>query len=524
MKMNILMLFALIGFFCCSDDNGSEDKGNGGGTKPPVVAEKRYPVVKSDYIPSKQPTGDMIPDFSRVGYQWGDKEIPQPAVVTTLSPPANGADATALIQNAINGAASGAILLKKGIYNISGTIKINKSGIVLRGEGNDEANGTVLVATGAVKRDLIVIGGSGSRSVKNNTEAYNVKDDYVPCGKFWVRTDKASEFKAGDNVVIYRPSTQNWISDLKMDQIPQRPDGLPITQWEAGKADLYAERVITLIKGDTLHFENPIVMSLDKKYDGGRVLKYTYSNRIKECGVENIYMKSEYAGAEDENHGWNAVAVKVAEHCWVRNVTSRYFGMGLATMDNYSKNISILNCVCLDPVSVITGSRRYSFHINQGQLCLVKGCRSDKARHDFATGPLNCGPNVFTNCTATNTHADIGPHQRWNSGTLYDNVTSDGEICVQDRSNYGSGQGWGGVNNVLWNCTGSLVIVQSPWVSAYNYSVGTTGKKSPGKFTNPKRPDGVWLSEGKKASPAYLYEAQVSLRKQSQPGGVMDIK
>lgn len=519
MKLNRFVFLAALGLLCCSGDEMKADPGKP--IPPAPAADRRYPVVKSECMPARQATGDMIPDFSRVGYRWGDMQIPSPAVAVTLEAPAG--DATALIQGAIDRTESGTILLKKGVYNISGTICIDKSGIVLRGEGND-ASGTVLVATGAVQRDLIVVGGTGTRSVKSNTTTYDIKDDYVPAGQFWVRTSRASEFRKGDDVVLYRPSPEAWISDLKMDQIPPRSDGLPITQWQAGKFDTYAERVVTLVKGDTVHFDNPVVMSLDRKYGGGRLLKYTYANRIEECGVENMRLESHYAGPEDEKHGWNAVAVKVAAHCWVRNVVSRYFGMGLVTMDAGSKNISVLNCTCLDPVSTIAGSRRYSFHISQGQLCLVKGCRSDNARHDYATGGLNCGPNVFTDCTATNTHADIGPHQRWNTGTLYDNIASDGEICLQDRSNYGSGQGWAAGNNVLWNCTGSVVIVQSPWVSAWNYSVGTIGRKSPGKFTNPQRPDGVWLSQGQKASPAYLYEAQLALRRNTQPGGIMDIE
>ena len=245
-----------------------------------------------------------------------------------------------MIQQAIDRTQSGAILLKRGVYRISGTIRINRSGIVLRGEGEGE-DGTLLVAAGTTKRDLVVIGGSGSRRVESNTEAYDILDDYVPAGRFWVRSPRAGEFRVGDNVVVYRPSTREWISDLKMDQIPPRADGLPITQWEPGRFDTYAERVITLIKGDTLHFENPVVMSLDRKYGGGRVLRYSYADRIEECGVENLRFDSDYTGPEDENHGWNAVAVKVAAHCWVRNVTSLHFGMGLVTMDQYAKNISV---------------------------------------------------------------------------------------------------------------------------------------------------------------------------------------
>ena len=515
MKMTILtfIILALTGCTPAEPDNG-------GTGSVPSHNDPYYPIPESEYLPAMQPSGDMIMDFSRVGYRWGDEDIPDVPVKLVLSPPEDGGDATALIQNAVDLVSDGAVLLSKGIYNVYGTIRIGKSGVVLRGEGQDETGGTVIRAAGTGQRDLIVIEGSGKRHVDRLSSESNVIDDYVPSGRFWLRTSTARSFSIGDEVVIYRPSTREWISDLRMDQIPPRSDGGKITQWQPGKYDLYAERIITKINGDTLHFENPVPMSLDRKYGGGSVFPYHYDGRIEGVGVENLLLVSDYASDEDENHGWNAVTIAVAEHCWVRNVTSKFFGMGLVSIDDYAKNISVLNCTCLAPKSQIAGSRRYSFHISQGQLCLVKGCKSDDARHDYATGAMNCGPNVFTDCTATNTHADIGPHQRWNVGTLYDNITTDGEICIQDRSNYGSGHGWAGANNVVWNCTASVIIVQSPWVSAYNWCIGSTGRKSPGKFTNPLRPDGVWMSAGEKASPAYLYEAQLLVRKRSsEPGG-----
>ena len=60
-------------------------------------------------------------------------------------------------------------------------------------------------------------------------------------------------------------------------------------------------------------------------------------------------------------------------------------------------------------------------------------CQSTEGRHDYVTGARVCGPNVFYNCTAFQTYADIGPHHRWAVGTLYDNIITDGEINVQDR-------------------------------------------------------------------------------------------
>ncbi len=88
----------------------------------------------------------------------------------------------------------------------------------------------------------------------------------------------------------------------------------------------------------------------------------------------------------------------------------------------------------------------------------------------------------FTTVRLKKTHADIGPHHRWAVGTLYDNITTDGEINVQDRGNYGSGHGWAGVTQVLWNCTVKRAAVQSPWTSGKNYNIGMKGDKYPWPF------------------------------------------
>lgn len=96
-----LVLLAALGLLCCSTDR-VDDGGDPTPTPPPAAADLRYPVVESDYMPSRQQTGDMIPDFSRVGYRWGDRAIPDVAVVETLTPPSDGGDATALIQQAID--------------------------------------------------------------------------------------------------------------------------------------------------------------------------------------------------------------------------------------------------------------------------------------------------------------------------------------------------------------------------------------------------------------------------------------
>jgi unsaturated rhamnogalacturonyl hydrolase len=92
-------------------------------------------------------------------------------------------------------------------------------------------------------------------------------------------------------------------------------------------------------------------------------------------------------------------------------------------------------------------------------------------------------------------------------GTLYDNITTDGEINIQDRGNWGSGHGWSGANQVLWNCKVKSAAVQSPWLSAKNYCIGMTGEQVPGRLAN--KPNGEWEGLNQPGlTPASLYLAQ----------------
>ena len=143
-------------------------------------------------------------------------------------------------------------------------------------------------------------------------------------------------------------------------------------------------------------------------------------------------------------------------------------------------------------------------------------CKATDGRHDYVTGARTNGPNVFYNCVAAQTHADIGPHHRWSSGTLYDNITTDGEICVQDRGNWGSGHGWSGVTQVVWNCTVKRAAIQSPWANGKNYCIGLKGEKYDGRL--PARPDADWEGQNQDGLvPRSLYEAQLKIRKKT-PG------
>ena len=453
--------------------------------------------------------GNTIPDFSQVGYFHGNKEIPNVQVQINIAPSENDQQT---IQSAIDllskmhtdaNGFRGTLLLKKGVYKIPGTIKINVSGIVLRGEGEE----TKLIATGTIQRTLIAISGTGSIKEVMGTRK-KITTNYVPVGAKTFSVSSTSGYKVGDNIIIYRPGSKQWIEDLKMDQIEER-DGTK--QWQPNEYNFEFERTITKIEGNTIYIDNPVVQSIEQQYGGGEVFKYQFEGRIGQVGVEQLYFESEFLSDTAENHAWVAIDFNKIENGWVRNVTSRYFGNSCVHLAPWAKNISVLNSNCYDAKSIITGSRRYSF-ANDGQQNLFMHCTSRDARHDFVTGAQVCGPNVFYNCTASNTHADIGPHHRWSMGTLYDNITTDGEINIQDRGNWGTGHGWSGVNQVLWNCTVKSATVQNPWIGGNNYSIGLQGEKGEGRLKG--KPDGIWEGQNKKGlTPSSLYMSQLKARK-----------
>jgi hypothetical protein len=464
---------------------------------------------KLTYTPDE--LGNVIPDFSHVGYRYGDVPIPDIATVVEVSPVAGDDGAT--IQAAINSLYNvtpdengfrGAVLLKKGIYQVAGQIRISASGIVLRGEGDSE-DGTVIIAEGTSDRELIKIDNGSSRSV-NSSSRVTIAEDYVPAGRKYVIVSSANGFSKGDQIVLYRPSSSQWISDIKMNQLTPSEGTV---QWTASGYTFYFERLITKVSGDTLFFRNPVVMAMEKKYGGGSVYKFTF-NRLQNIGIENMRLKSAFSGNQDEAHSWTAIKFHSAEHSWARNLTSYYFAFSCVHMTNKSRLITVENCHSREPKSVITGGRRYSFDID-GSLCLVKNCTTTEGRHDYANGARVAGPNVFTGSTAVNTHSDIGPHHRWAMGILFDKIISDGEINVQDRDDMGTGHGWAGANTVFWNCTGSSSICQSPWTSAKNYNFGFTGNKKSGYRSG--RPDGEWVGHNVPGIlPVSLYEAQLDER------------
>ncbi len=323
--------------------------------------------------------------------------------------------------------------------------------------------------------------------------ARRITTPYVPTGATTVDVDNAAGFAVGDTIRITRTPNEAWIAALDMAQYG----------WVASEYRVSYERVITGINGNQLSFNVPLVQAIESLFGGGEVTRVTIKGRLSNCGVERLLISSVYAGEEDESHGWTAVILSQTTDCWVRNVTARYFGYS-CVMLSWAYFSTIEECAMLDPKSITTGSRKYSFNIDKGSFNLFQRCYTRGGRHDFVTGSRVAGPNVFVDGFSTQTYADIGPHHRYATGLLFDNIRG-GETRVQNRKAMGTGHGWAGAQTMFWNCQSDVseFKVESP-LGAMNWGIGCSGLVQNGA--------GFWESWGVRVFPRSLYYQQLQDR------------
>ena len=484
-----------------------------------------FPGQTGRLLNQARPSGDRIPDFSGVGYKAGNEAIPNVPAALTISPTGGGIDDTRALQAAIDQVSAmplgadgfrGAVQLTAGEFLLAGRVQIRASGVVLRGAGDQAVGGTTIRGTGTGQRSLVEVVSSGSRLQIPNSER-TVLDKYVPVGATSLRVADASSFSVGDPVVVFRPSTAEWISALGTDNIPPRPDGQPITQWAPGNFNQHSERTVTRVEGDRVFFDVPITNSLDEQFGGGTVYKYSFANRLENVGIEDVRGVSDFEAGNpfDENHASTFISVNDVDNAWVRGTTAQHFVRNAVSIEGDAKHVTVVDSHSIDPVSIITGGRRYSFEVD-GQLNIVRDSTADSGRHDFMLNSPSPGPNVFFNNVATNALSDTGPHQRYSTGGLFDNdIVQGDQINVRNRGYFGTGHGWAGANMVIWNSQADSFIVQNT-PTAQNWVIGSIGTRiNDTRFG--QQEDGLFDNHGQNVATQSLYLQQLADR-QALPG------
>lgn len=471
------------------------------------------PDGKLVYTPDER--GNLIPDFSRCGYMGGGVKIPDVPVKLTLEPrpgmpkelaeydpenpqAAGEGDDTQRIQEAIDEVSAmpldkngfrGAVLLKRGVYRTTATLRIKASGVVLRGEGQAK-DGTVILCE-PPQNKVAMVELYGQRIVKEVPGSRReIADTYVPWGVKSFNLTSVDGLAVGDKVVVFRPNTYEWLDVMGMRKHWGQKEHP--ASWGGGFSFYHMrfEREITAIAGNRITLDAPTVNAMEDQYGGGFVYKYTEQGAISQSGIERLRLIG--AGPGPDNDIENGITFTGSVNCWARNITAlhvRGSNVEVGTKaHNYAdfdvmgdcKFVTVQDCAALK----LRGRGGKSCYLyRRAQLCLTQRCMSESGRHCNSAGARVQGPNVYLDMVNVRGR-DAGPHHNWAMGFLYDNVSAHTFVAYHGRPH-----AWRGAQIVFWNVWGHRAVIHQPPTAAnYLFGIGHIkyGRKYVGTLVEPR--------------------------------------
>lgn len=417
-------------------------------------------------------------DYSYVGYCQSEQPIPNAQVVVFVKWQAG--DQSSRIQKAIDYVSArkadkktglrGAVLLDKGTFELSQPLRIQASGVVLRGMDRNE---TVLFKKGVDRGAVVYLESQKKMQTLGEPIKISAAKVDLGCMKLPLAEADFANGKAGngktiafqpdDEIMIVRPSTKEWIQKLGCADFGAGKD-LGYWGWHPGEIDVRWTRRVVANDADGVQLDAPLSMTLDKEMGECYVQRIASNGwRLSQVGVENLTIDSEYDthNGKDENHAWDGIYINKVKDGWVRMVNFRHLAGSAVVAQRDAARITVEDCISRDPVSEIGGYRRRTF-LCMGEQCLFQRCYAEHGMHDFVAGLCAAGPNAFVQCDAYEALGYSGAVGPWSTGLLFDNVNIDGndiKLCNLGLEGYGSG--WNTANSLAYQCTAAGIYADS---------------------------------------------------------------
>ncbi len=442
-------------------------------------------------------------DYSTCGYHASEQSIPNVRNVVTVK--SNNGDCSIRLQKAIDYVSSmkpdknghrGTVLIGEGIFYLDKPLRISTSGVVLRGMGKAK---TRLIKRGFDRGALVYIEGK-SNMTKGDT--IKITDQKIKAGSCKIMLSSAAKMKAGDKIMILRPSTKEWIESLKCNDFG---GGLDYTGWKPSDIDMLWNRTITKVEGNSVTLDAPLTMTIDQKYGNAMVITSFNKGEITECGVENMTLVSVHNdwNTKDEDHCWDGVWINNASDCWVRRTDFKHFAGSAVNLQKQTRRITVEDCVASEPISEVGGWRRRVF-LTRGEQNLFQRCVSKDGYHDFAADYCAAGPNAFVQCDGENALSFSGSIGSWAPGILFDIVNIEGnDLSFRNLENWQMGTGWNTANSMFWQCTASTLFCYSP-----DEDNRCSANACWGTMTG----NGEWTGSNDATTPRSLFYAQLQQR------------
>jgi len=276
---------------------------------------------------------DRLPEFSYAGYHHGNDPIPEVPVVANVRDfgargDASHDDSQAFLQ-AIASVDQGAILVPAGRYVIRRIIPIEKSHIVLRGEGPRESILFCPVPLEEIRPNM------GATTGGRPTSNYSWSGGFL-----WVKGDYRSTELARINKPASRGAREVQVADaqavrvgqwIEVQQRDTRENSLAASLYagDPGKTEKLRGRTrasltaqITKVEGDRVRLNRALPFDIKLEWRP-RLLRFAPT--VSEVGIEDLgfaFPNTPYEGHFTEL-GFNPIAISDAAHCWARNL--RFF-------------------------------------------------------------------------------------------------------------------------------------------------------------------------------------------------------
>ncbi len=465
--------------------------------------------------------GGRLPDYSYAGYRRGEQALPDvPAAANVRDFGAVGdgiADDTKALQAALTATSRGAVLVPPGRYLITDYLRIENSGVVLRGAGPEQS--VLWFPRGLDEihpRDGRTSTGSAASGYSFSGAFVTLQGDYqakplakivsaARRGEHEVEVDSAAGLAPGQSVlVVVRESPDH---SLKTHLYDDDPGDIA-----RGKSlDTKMLLRIVAVEGNRVRFERPL--RFDTRLAWLPEIR-RFEPTVTESGVEGLgfeFPPTRYRGHFKEN-GANAIELRQVYNCWVRNVAIRNGDLGINviacgnTLDGIVFTADPSRGTAEGGVAECTGHHAIQCKNAEDNLITRFDLRTSYV-HDLSVE--NASGNVFASGRGVDLNFDH--HKDTPYENLYTNID-----CGRGRRVWRSGggaslgrqsAGW----ETFWNLRAARPIDLPPagWGPRTMNFVGLT--PPPRRGPEPKGPWVEALAEAKLV-PADLHAAQLARR------------
>lgn len=307
-------------------------------------AAEKTPVARGEFSAMWGERGEKwtadggLPDFSRAGYHEGEAaipDVPQTANVKDFGAVGDGvADDTKAFNAAIAATTRGAVFVPPGRYVITDYVRIQKSGIVLRGAGPEQS---VLWFPHGLDA---IYPKQGRTSTGSPASGYSFDGGFLTVqGDYQAKAlaKITAVARRGDKVVEVDRATEIKMGQLVLVTLREAPDHSLKTYLYSGdpgdirkgkQLDTKMVVRVTAVNGSRVEFDRPLRFETRAEW---KPEIRSFRPTVTESGVEGLgfeYPATRYRGHFKED-GFNSIELRSVYNCWVRNVAIRNGDLGI---------------------------------------------------------------------------------------------------------------------------------------------------------------------------------------------------